>query len=191
MRSLIFTPFRVSNSTLYVPKVYTTDFRLGGSVTLNSSDPFTLPLVDINMLGKEEDVAVLREAIRSTQRLYSATAFQDTVFERILPAANVTSDSELDAYIRSVAVPFVHAVGSAGMTPRGASWGVVDPDFRVKGTTGLRIVDASVIVSLLHPYLYLCIIFIQFQPDTPSAHTQVPVYGFAEHASLLIAKSWE
>lgn len=156
MRSLIFTPFHVSNSTLYVPKVYTTDFRLGGSVTLNSSDPFTLPLVDINMLGKEEDVAVLREAIRSTQRLYSATAFQDTVFERILPAANVTSDSELDAYIRSVAVPFVHAVGSAGMTPRGASWGVVDPDFRVKGTTGLRIVDASVIVSLPHPYLYSC-----------------------------------
>jgi hypothetical protein len=42
---------------------------------------------------------------------------------------------------------FTHGVGSAAMSPRGASWGVVDPDFRVKGTSGLRIIDASVLVS--------------------------------------------
>ena len=36
-----------------------------------------------------------------------------------------------------------HAVGTAAMSERGASWGVLDPDLRVKGTKGLRVVDAS------------------------------------------------
>ena len=36
-----------------------------------------------------------------------------------------------------------HAVGTAAMSPRGAQWGVLDPDLRVKGTNGLRVVDAS------------------------------------------------
>jgi len=38
-----------------------------------------------------------------------------------------------------------HAVGTAAMSPREASWGVLDPDLRVKGTVGLRVVDASAI----------------------------------------------
>ena len=36
-----------------------------------------------------------------------------------------------------------HGVGTAAMSSRGAQWGVLDPDLRVKGTTGLRVVDAS------------------------------------------------
>ncbi|KXN93017.1 Oxygen-dependent choline dehydrogenase [Leucoagaricus sp. SymC.cos] len=54
------------------------------------------------------------------------------------------------------------------MSPEGASWGVVDPDFRVKGTTGLRVVDGSVL------------------PFVPSAHTQTPIYAFAERAADVI-----
>ena len=37
----------------------------------------------------------------------------------------------------------MHGVGTAAMSERGAQWGVLDPDLRVKGTTGLRVVDAS------------------------------------------------
>ena len=36
-----------------------------------------------------------------------------------------------------------HGVATAAMSERGAQWGVLDPDLRVKGTTGLRVVDAS------------------------------------------------
>ncbi|KAF9045836.1 hypothetical protein BDZ89DRAFT_138996 [Hymenopellis radicata] len=54
------------------------------------------------------------------------------------------------------------------MSPKGASWGVVDPDLRVKGVEGLRIVDGSVL-----PYL-------------PNAHTQGPIYLFAERGADLI-----
>lgn len=79
--------------------------------------------------------------------MFSAPGLKGTVFGSISPAANLTSDEELDAFLRSGTEPFGHALGSAAMSPRGAKWGVVDPDFRVKGTKGLRVVDASVIVS--------------------------------------------
>lgn len=62
----------------------------------------------------------------------------------------------------------MHALGTAAMSPKNANYGVVDPDLRVKGAAGLRIVDASVL------------------PKAPSAHTQAPVYIIAERASELI-----
>ncbi|KAJ7881442.1 aryl-alcohol oxidase [Mycena leptocephala] len=61
-----------------------------------------------------------------------------------------------------------HPVGTAGMSPKGATWGVVDPDLSVKGLTGLRIVDLSVV------------------PFIPAAHTQAAAYIIGERASDLI-----
>ncbi|KAJ3562420.1 hypothetical protein NP233_g9585 [Leucocoprinus birnbaumii] len=144
-----------------------------GSITLNTSNPFTHPNVDFNMLSNPLDIAILREGIKSARTLYSAPAFQSSVFGTLVPAGNITSDSDFDDFLRAVASPFLHGVGSAAMSSRNASWGVVDPDFRVKGTTGLRVVDASVL------------------PSPPSGHTQVPVYAFAERASVLIAEAWK
>lgn len=60
----------------------------------------------------------------------------------------MTTDEDLDTFIRSDAGPYLHGGCSAAMSPHGANWGVVNPDFRVKGTKGLRVVDASVFVSL-------------------------------------------
>ncbi|KXN87048.1 Choline dehydrogenase, mitochondrial [Leucoagaricus sp. SymC.cos] len=145
----------------------------GGSVTLKTTDAFAHPVIDFGLLSEDVDTAILREAIRTARKMYSAPVFKNSVFESLLPAANVTNDEDLDAYLRTVASPFLHGIGSAAMSPRGASWGVVDPDFRVKGAYGLRIVDASIF------------------PTVPSGHTQVPVYGIAELASVLIAKAWE
>lgn len=58
------------------------------------------------------------------------------------------TDEELNEYIRQNAVSFFHPVATAAMSPVGADWGVVDPDLKVKGVAGLRIVDASVAVSV-------------------------------------------
>jgi choline dehydrogenase len=111
------------------------------------------------LLDEEVDIAIIREGIRSARRLYSAPVFKDSVLGTVLPGKNVTSDEDLDAYIRSMAGTFTHGVGSAAMSPHGAGWGVVDPDFRVKGTSGLRIVDASVLVS---PELLFCLFICSF-----------------------------
>lgn len=99
------------------------------------------------MLSEEVDIVIMREAIRSARRLYSTPVFKDSVNGMIFPALNITTDDDLDAHIRSQVTAYLHGVGSAAMSPRGASWGVVDPDFRVKGANRLRVVDASVIVS--------------------------------------------
>ncbi|KAF7760086.1 CAZyme family AA3 [Agaricus bisporus var. burnettii] len=118
-----------------------------GSITLNSSDPFSYPLIDVNLLAQDLDYVILREALRSAQRLFSAPSFESPVKDVISPPANVTSDDELDAYIRSKVTAWIHGVGSLSMSPHGTSHGAVDPDFRVKGTQGLRVVDASIIPS--------------------------------------------
>lgn len=99
------------------------------------------------MLSDPADLSILREAIRSAKRLFSAPVFQSSVFDTILPPSNATTDEDLNAYIRTAAAPYLHASSSAAMSAHGANWGVVDPDYRVKGATGLRVVDASVIVS--------------------------------------------
>nr|Q3L243.1 RecName: Full=Pyranose dehydrogenase 2; Short=PDH 2; AltName: Full=Pyranose:quinone oxidoreductase 2; Flags: Precursor [Leucoagaricus meleagris]AAW82998.1 pyranose dehydrogenase [Leucoagaricus meleagris]AAW82999.1 pyranose dehydrogenase [Leucoagaricus meleagris] len=143
-----------------------------GSVTLNNNDPFADPIIDLNMFGDQKDIAILREGVRSARRMFSSQAFKNVVHETVYPPAGVTSDEDLDAFLRTSAVSYLHGVGTLSMSPHSASWGVVNPDFRVKGTTGLRVVDASVI------------------PRAPAGHTQIPVYTFAEHASALIADSY-
>lgn len=65
----------------------------------------------------------------------------------ISPLQNQTTDDELDQLIRGNAGSIWHGSGSAGMSAKDARYGVVDPDLRVKGVQGLRIVDASVLVS--------------------------------------------
>ncbi|EKM75486.1 hypothetical protein AGABI1DRAFT_123150 [Agaricus bisporus var. burnettii JB137-S8] len=143
-----------------------------GSISLSNNDPFSHPLIDLNMFGEEIDPAILREGIRSARRMLSSQAFKGFVGETVFPPSDATSDEDLDTFLKTSTVSYVHGVGTLSMSPQSASWGVVNPDFRVKGTSGLRVVDASVI------------------PFAPAGHTQEPVYAFAEHASALIAKSY-
>lgn len=61
---------------------------------------------------------------------------------------NATTDDEIEQFIRNGVATFSHPVSTCAMSPRGANHGVVDPDFRVKGVDGIRIVDASVLVGV-------------------------------------------
>ncbi|KAK7688490.1 hypothetical protein QCA50_008028 [Cerrena zonata] len=140
-----------------------------GSVTINSSDPFAAPLIDPGLLTNKIDIVVVREAIRSARRFLTASAWDGYLLEAMNTAE---TDDELDEYIRQEAVSFFHPVATAAMSPVGADWGVVDPDLKVKGVVGLRVVDAAV------------------APSLPSAHTSAAVYAIAEKASDLIKAAW-
>lgn len=63
--------------------------------------------------------------------------------------ANSTTDEELLEYVKTYLVTINHPVSTCRMTAKGSSEGVVDPDLLVKKTLGLRIVDASVFVSIV------------------------------------------
>lgn len=66
----------------------------------------------------------------------------------VYPFTDESTNEEVEAAIRGVVASNVHPVGTAAMSRKGAEWGVVDPDLKVKGVEGLRVVDASVMVSL-------------------------------------------
>ncbi|KIJ47007.1 GMC oxidoreductase [Sphaerobolus stellatus SS14] len=145
---------------------------LGGSVTLKSNNPFDAPLIDVAYLTNENDVFALREGIKATKRFFGGPVWKDLIIGETLPGANVTKDDELTEYIHNGVGTTLHAVGTAAMSARGASYGVVDPDLRVKGISGLRIVDASIM------------------PFVISGHTQAGVYLIAERGADLIKFAW-
>ncbi|KAJ2920935.1 hypothetical protein H1R20_g16160, partial [Candolleomyces eurysporus] len=151
-----------------------------GSLTLTSSNPLTPPLIDPNFSSSPFDVRAMLVAIRSTQKFLSAPAWKGYVLEHAWPFTEeiITQEGEdgdeaILAILRNVTSTSQHPVGTLAMSAKDAGYGVVDPDLRVKGVVGLRVVDASVM-----PYI-------------PAAHTQAPVYAIAERAADLIKAAWD
>ncbi|KAJ6551249.1 alcohol oxidase [Mycena capillaripes] len=142
-----------------------------GSVTVNSSHPLSDPFIDPNLLDSEIDLFIMRESVKSAFRFAAAPAWRDYIISPVGVNATAT-DAELDDYIRKSAGSGLHACGTAKMSPKGAAWGVVDPDLRVKGLSGLRVVDLSVA-----PYIV-------------AAHVQSSAYTIAERASDMIKETW-
>ncbi|KAJ6494400.1 alcohol oxidase [Mycena sanguinolenta] len=141
-----------------------------GAVTLNSNNSLANPLINPNLLGANVDLVIMREAIKSAIRYTTAPAFKGYVISPV--GLTDTSDAGIEAFIRANAGTVFHPVGTASMSPKGAQWGVVNPDLTVKGLTGLRVVDLSVV-----PYI-------------PAAHTQAAAYVVGERASDLIKQTW-
>jgi choline dehydrogenase-like flavoprotein len=124
-------------------------------VSLKSTNPFDLPLVDLAFFSADVDLAIANEGFKTAQRLVTAPAWQGFTLDRIAPPPNVALDSEeLAQYIRNSTITTSHGIGTSSMSPKGAKYGVVDPDLRVKGIEGLRVVDASVIVSYTRKTYY-------------------------------------
>lgn len=106
-----------------------------------------MPLIDPGLLTTADDVEIMRQAIRSAVEFISAPEWADYVLAPTSPVlTNNATDADIDAYITANGGTIFHPVGTAKMSPKGASHGVVDPDLTVKKVTGLRIVDASVMV---------------------------------------------
>ncbi|KAJ7242968.1 GMC oxidoreductase-domain-containing protein [Mycena rebaudengoi] len=142
-----------------------------GSISINSSNPFDPPVIDPGLLASDFDLLTLREALKRAQKFVSAPVWKNYIIAPTEDLENTPGEA-LDKHIRNSALAGLHMVGSAGMSARNAGYGVVDPDLLVKGVSGLRIIDASVI------------------PIVPAAHPQAAIYAFAERGSDLIKQSW-
>ncbi|KAF6755656.1 hypothetical protein DFP72DRAFT_1119686 [Ephemerocybe angulata] len=153
----------------YSRKVYFLAIRQSG----NSFDKPRIYYIN-NLLSHPYDIAAHKEALRSLKRYYSGPAWDGFVTGFKGPDPDALSNEVLEKAIRDGAFTSLHPVGSAQMSPRNSKRGVVDPDLRVKGLSGLRIVDASV-----------------FPATMPAGHTQAPVYDIlAERAVDFIRESW-
>jgi choline dehydrogenase len=119
-----------------------------GTVTLASSDPTALALIDPQYLSQEDDLAALEDGIKYARELVHTKAFSNLRGRELAPGATVTSTSGLRDYIRKASSTVWHPAGTCRMgTGREA---VVDDQLRVHGIEGLRIADASVMPELVN-----------------------------------------
>ncbi len=118
-----------------------------GHVALRSTNPEDPPLIQPNSLSSETDLRTLREAVKIARKIVAQPAFDAYRGEELNPGAKATSDADIDDFIRRTAITIYHPVGTAKMgTDRMA---VVDAALRVRGVRNLRVVDASIMPTLV------------------------------------------
>jgi len=148
-----------------------------GTIRLKSADPIDQPLLDPRIFSAESDMRRLAVGVRETLAIMDSEPMRqwvsglDTTDLRQLAGSDGTlrsdmSDREMNAWLRANAATFAHMAGGCRMGLDENA--VVDPQLRVYGLEGLRIVDISVLPSLV------------------SAHPQAAVMAIAERASDLI-----
>ena len=136
-----------------------------GRLRLRSAEPGEPPSIDPNFLATEEDRQGMRDAFalaRETLRQEAFTSFDDGESD---PGRDVRSKDEIDAYVRRMAGSAYHPCGSCKMGAADDATAVVDPEGRVRGVDGLRVVDASIF------------------PAIPSSNINCPVMMTAEKLS--------
>lgn len=113
----------------------------GGSITLTSSNPFDAPLINPNYLLHSFDLEAIREGARMMHKFFSGPAWQSSVVGPVTPSPDDTV--AFDAAVRGATITTSHITGGAAMSRRGARGGVLEPDSRVKGVGGMRVVDVG------------------------------------------------
>jgi len=118
-----------------------------GEVTLRSSDPLAMPAINPNFLADPYDWDIAIEGFKWGRRILAAPAFKPYIKRERLPGAEATSDQAIRAYIRKWAKTDYHPVGSCKMGSDDLA--VVDTQLRVRDIGGLRVIDASIMPTLI------------------------------------------
>ncbi len=121
--------------------------RSRGSISLRSADPTDAPLIRPNYLSDGEDLEVMLEGFALSREIFAQKEFAPYRGDEILPGAAAQDRAAIVEFIRNKAETIYHPVGTCSM---GAGEGaVVDAELRVHGVQGLRVVDASVMPTLI------------------------------------------
>jgi choline dehydrogenase len=137
-----------------------------GRVHLAGTDPLTHPRVAANFLSDPEDLKPLLFGLKLARRIFAAEPFRRFNATEVAPGPAANDDASLTDYVRRIAATAHHPVGTCRMGMDAQS--VVDPELRVHGVTGLRVVDASIF------------------PHVIGGNTNAPVVMVAEKAADLI-----
>ena len=142
-----------------------------GTVRIKSGDPRQAPAISPNYLSTEEDRQVAADSLRVTRRIASQPAFAKYDPEEFKPGVQYQSDEDLARLAGDIGTTIFHPVGTAKMGRDDDPMAVVDSHLRVRGVTGLRVVDASIM------------------PTITSGNTNSPTLMIAEKAAGWILKS--
>ncbi|HSF94533.1 MAG TPA: choline dehydrogenase, partial [Thermohalobaculum sp.] len=151
--------------------------RSQGRLTLRSADPGDKPVLHFNYLADPHDLAEQVEGIRSARDLISQPAFDRFRGAELDPGPDARTDAEIAEAVRAMTTTDFHPCGTCRMgTGEDA---VVDPEMRVHGIEGLRVVDGSVIPRIISANLNTPIQMIAARAaDFILGHPQLP----AQHA---------
>jgi choline dehydrogenase-like flavoprotein len=141
--------------------------RSRGWVRLRSAGPTDKPRIQTNTLAEPEDVAALVAGARLCREIAAAEPFASALGRELFPGSDIDSDGDLADDLRRRVELLYHPVGTCRIGSDEEA--VVDPELRVRGMDGLRVVDASVM------------------PIIPSGNTNAPTIAIAERGADLIA----
>ncbi len=140
--------------------------RSRGVVSLRSADPLAKPRVLTNSLTDPEDVAALLTGMQLARELAAAPPMREAIGRELLPGDGVQTPEDLVADLRRRVELLYHPCGTCRIGVDGDA--VVDPELRVRGVEGLRVVDASVF------------------PVIPGGNTNAPTIMVGERAADLV-----
>ena len=142
--------------------------RSRGEIRLASRDPLQPAVIDPNYLASDYDLKILIDSIRRGREILAAPAFKPFLRDERFPGAAQQSDAELTEFIRASAETEYHPVGTCKMGSDPTA--VVDDKLRVYGVGRLRVIDASIM------------------PTVVSGNTNAPVIMIAEKgAEMMLA----
>jgi len=119
-----------------------------GWVRLASADARDKPRILFNYLSHPDDLEEMRACVRLTRELFAQPAFKPYAGREIAPGADVTSDDAIDEFIRQKVESAYHPSCSCKMGSESDPMTVVDPETRVIGVDGLRVVDSSIMPQI-------------------------------------------
>ncbi|MGY4877511.1 GMC family oxidoreductase [Vreelandella aquamarina] len=119
-----------------------------GTVRIKNRDPQTAPAIEPNYLSTEEDRKVAADSLRVTRRIAEQQAFAKYQPEEFKPGLEYQSDDELAKLAGDIGTTIFHPVGTTKMGRDDDPMAVVDSKLRVKGVTGLRVVDAGIMPTI-------------------------------------------
>lgn len=138
-----------------------------GEVTLRSADPRAKPKILTNTLSEPEDLQALIEGVKLSREIATQGPLAEVATRELLPGPDIGED-DIEGDIRRRVDLLYHPVGTCRMGADSDELAVLDPQLRVRGVEGLRVVDASVM------------------PVIPGGNTNAPTIMVAERAADLI-----
>jgi choline dehydrogenase len=118
-----------------------------GEIRIRSADPDDPPQIDARQLSSQTDRDKALAVVKWMRRLASQPALKGWIVEEVSPGPAIASDEDILAHALALGGPAYHICGTARMGADEAA--VVDPRLRVRGVTGLRVADTSIMPTLV------------------------------------------
>ena len=139
-----------------------------GWVRLADSDPTSMPLINPNFIGDDEDLKAALESVRAIRKVMTQVSLASVIEEEMELGPHIQSDAEIGEWVKRVVTTMWHPVGTCRMGQDARA--VVDAKLRVRGVDRLRVIDASIM------------------PNITSGNMNAPTQALARHAAAMLVE---